>query len=123
MDIEDMSYSYVQARENNSKMVEKVKCGIGIKPATSAIIGSQQTPYIREDCIAEKDFVEALEMMMNFSKQERKEIGLAGREHIEKNYSIKQYAKNWDELFSKVHEECGSWATRKNYKTFEMRTY
>ncbi|NJN95377.1 MAG: glycosyltransferase, partial [Anaerolineales bacterium] len=79
--------------------------GIGIKPASRAIIGSQQIPYIYEDRISGEDFVSALEKFTNLSKEERKEMGRKGREHAIKNYNFETFNKTWVDELTKVYEK------------------
>jgi glycosyltransferase involved in cell wall biosynthesis len=79
------------------------------------VIGSQDVPYIYEDRISEKQFVSALEKMFVMTREERREMGLNGREHVLKNYNFENFKKQWVDLMIKVHEEEGSWETRKNY--------
>tara|TARA_R100000234_G_scaffold74328_1_gene45901 strand:- start:6292 stop:7563 length:1272 start_codon:yes stop_codon:yes gene_type:complete len=94
--------------------------GIGIEPASKAIIGSQQVPYIYEDRVSKSDFIDSLVKFTNMSKDERAAMGAAGREHILKNYSMESFAETWDKVFTQVIEENGSWNTRKNYKSWEF---
>jgi glycosyltransferase involved in cell wall biosynthesis len=95
--------------------------GIGLKPSSKAVIGSQEIPYIYEDRVNEDDFVDALEKIYNMSSEDRKELGKKGRKHVLKNYSFEQYSENWDNLFQKVRKERGSWDTRKGYKTWTLK--
>ena len=44
------------------------------EPASKAIIGSQEVPYIYEDRVKE-DFINALETVYNMSKEDRAEMG------------------------------------------------
>ena len=90
--------------------------GIGIHPTSKAIIGSQDVPYIYEDRVCKEDVVGALEQFYNFTKQEREEMGKAGRQHVMDNYGFAQYADLWYQTFEEVFEEFGSWEERKNYK-------
>ena len=64
--------------------------GIGIKPSSQSIIGSQEVPYIYEDRISEKQFVAALRTFYNFSKEERQLLGSAGREHVLKKLWVQR---------------------------------
>jgi glycosyltransferase involved in cell wall biosynthesis len=89
--------------------------GIPLIPESKAVIGSQDVPYIYEDRISEKQFVSALEKMFVMTREERREMGLNGREHVLKNYNFENFKKQWVDLMIKVHEEEGSWETRKNY--------
>jgi len=94
--------------------------GIGLEPTSKAIIGSQEIPFIYEDRLSQEVVVDALKKMYNMSKEERKELGKAGREHVLKNYSPEKYAKEWEETFDRIIEQHGSWDTRKGYKAWEL---
>jgi glycosyltransferase involved in cell wall biosynthesis len=94
--------------------------GIGIEPASKAVIGSQEIPYIYEDRLNKDDFVDALEKMYNMSRKERKELGIKGREYVNKNYNFKNYTVRWEHLLRDIHDRLGSWETRKNYKNWEL---
>jgi len=87
--------------------------GIGIKPASKAVIGSQQVPYIYEDRIAKEDFIIALHAMLNMEKEELRDMGKKGKEHVLKNYNPEILLKKWDELFVELKEKTGSWEDRK----------
>jgi glycosyltransferase involved in cell wall biosynthesis len=94
--------------------------GVGITPASKAIIGSQNVPYIYEDRLNKEDFLDALTKMYNMSKTERNKLGKAGRQHVLKNYNFKDYGERWVELLLSVHEKYGSWENRKGYKSWEI---
>ena len=97
--------------------------GIGIKPASKAVIGSQLVPFIYEDRICKEDFIAACKKMLETPKEELKEMGRKGREHIEKNYSFNDYTKKWVVLLQDIHERYGSWDTRKNYKSWTAKEF
>ena len=92
--------------------------GVGIEPASKAVIGSQDIPWIYEDRCNKDDFINALEKIYNMSKEERGELGKKGRNHVLQNYNFDQYGKQWVDLMTKIHEEHGSWDTRKKYKAW-----
>ena len=94
--------------------------GIGIEPASKAIIGSQQVPFIYEDRISKEDFIDALEKMYSMSKDDRGAMGLAGRQHVLEKYNMEIFAKQWDQIFTHAYENLGSWDRRKNYKSWEF---
>ena len=94
--------------------------GVGIEPTSKAVIGSQQVPYIYEDRINEDVFVGALKKMFYATEEERQEMGQMGAEHVKKNYSFEVFNKQWVDFMLKIHEECGSWDTRKNYDSWEF---
>ena len=89
--------------------------GIPLFPESKAVIGSQDVPYIYEDRISEGQVVSALEKMFVMTPEERKELGLKGREHVMKNYNFETFNKQWVDIMTKLHEDEGSWETRKNY--------
>ena len=94
--------------------------GIGLEPASKALIGSQQVPYIYEDRVSEKDFIDALTKMYEMDPEERSKLGKAGRKHVIDNYSFDKYQSGWVEIMDNVHNKNGSWDTRKNYSVWEM---
>jgi len=90
--------------------------GIGLTPASKAIIGSQQVPYIYEDRVSKEDFIQALRDVFSMSPEERKLLGMKGRQHVAKNYNFENFQKQWIDLIDSVVEDHGSWETRKGYK-------
>jgi glycosyltransferase involved in cell wall biosynthesis len=94
--------------------------GVGIEPCSKSLIGSQQVPYIYEDRISETDFINALNKMLDMSREERKEIGLKGREHVLNNYNFENFEKTWVDVMTRIHEESGSWENRKGYKPWDI---
>jgi glycosyltransferase involved in cell wall biosynthesis len=89
--------------------------GIGIQPASKAVVGSQLVPYIYEDRVAKEDFIAALEKIHNMTRAERKTLGLKGREHVIKTYGLEVFSKTWEETMDEFFEKNGCWATRKGY--------
>ena len=97
--------------------------GVGIQPSSKAVIGSQQVPYIYEDRVSKEDFIKALEDMYNLWKdkpEEFEKLGKLGRQHVQKNYNFESFNEKWVEIMLKLHKKHGSWANRKNYKTWEL---
>jgi glycosyltransferase involved in cell wall biosynthesis len=97
--------------------------GIGLEPTSKTIIGSQQVPFIYEDRINKDDFINALVKLYEMTPKERSALGAAGREWTQKQFNFDNFIQQWDDLFTKVHEEKGSWETRTGYQTYEMRTF
>jgi len=95
--------------------------GVGIQPASQAIIGSQDVPWIYEDRVSKEDFIAALKKMLNMSKEDREQLGQLGRAHVEKNYSFEKYVKSWDVILRDLHERLGSWETRKGYDRWTVK--
>ena len=94
--------------------------GVGLEPASKAIIGSQGVPYIYEDRISKETFVEALKTMYNMTKEEREELGRRGRQHVMKNYNFDDFSQNWVNLIDSVIENYGSWEDRNGYQRWDM---
>ena len=94
--------------------------GVGLEPASKAVIGSQEVPYIYEDRLNKDDFINALTKIYNMTPEERAELGRLGAEHVEKNYNFKTFVEGWDKTLTHIHETFGSWETRKGYKPYEF---
>lgn len=94
--------------------------GIGIEPASKAIIGSQEIPWIYEDRVSGESVIDAFVKMHEMSDQQRFDLGAAGREHTIKNYSFEKFNKQWVDLMTETYEECGSWENRKMYNRWEL---
>jgi len=89
--------------------------GVGLEPTSKAIIGSQDIPWIHEDRLSGEKVVEAMLKLYNMPEEERLELGRAGRNHVIDNYNFENFIQKWDEIFTTIHSEYGSWDTRKPY--------
>jgi len=89
--------------------------GIPLLPSSKAVIGSQDVPYIYEDRISKEHFLSALSKMFFISDEERRKMGASGKEHVNKNYNFANFKQTWVDYMDKIHEEEGSWETRKGY--------
>ena len=94
--------------------------GVGLEPTSKTIVGSQEVPFIYEDRLSKEPVVDALYRLYMMSNEQRKELGLKGRKHVEKNYNFDNFIKTWDEIFTKVHEEHGSWETRNRKQNWTL---
>ena len=94
--------------------------GAGIEPASKAVIGSQQVPYIYEDRITKEDFLTALHKLYEMSSSERQELGLKAREWAQTQFSFDSFVERWDDILTGVYEKYGSWSTRKNYQSYRF---
>jgi glycosyltransferase involved in cell wall biosynthesis len=95
--------------------------GVELPIASQMIVGSQDVPFIYEDRVAKEDFINGLLKMFNMSEEERKALGKAGRAHLEKNYNMSILMNKWDELFTKIANEKGSWENRKGYDRWVLK--
>ena len=119
--IEDVTHEAMIKRNKKSKAVKSFEHGIGIEPSSKAVIGSQEVPFIYEDRVSVESVTEALMTMYEYGPEKRAELGAAARKHVEDNYNFENFAKKWDEVLTEVHDRCGSWETRKGYKSWEIR--
>ncbi len=94
--------------------------GWGIKPASKAIIGSLQVPYIYEDRLSKEDFIKTLKKAIKASPKSYKKMSSEGRKHVKENYNFENYEKQWIELMDEIIEKHGSWENRKGYKAWHL---
>jgi len=97
--------------------------GIGLTPASKAIIGSQEVPYIYEDRLNKDDFLAALTKLYNMDPEDREKLGRQGRKWTQKHFNFDDFLTRWDDLFTKVHEEKGSWDSRTPRDRYVMKAY
>ena len=119
--LEEVSHDNMLARnEANAGNLIEYEFGIGLEPASKAIIGSQQVPWIYEDRLNQSQVVDSLMTMYEYGAEKREELGANGRQHVLENYSFPEFQKQWVDLMVNVHEKYGSWSERKNYKRWEL---
>lgn len=94
--------------------------GYGIEPASKAIIGSQDVPYIYEDRISKDDFLKSITNFYNLTAEERQALGTKGRAHVMKNYNMETFKKQWQDTIEYTINNFGSWENRKHYKRWEL---
>jgi len=93
--------------------------GVGIEPASKAIVGTQDIPYIYEDRVGKEDVIDALVKIWELPEEDRKALGTLGREYVKKNYNFDNHNQQWVDLLTDIHERNGSWPT-KLYKGWEL---
>lgn len=96
--------------------------GVGLEPASKAVIGSQQVPYIYEDRVSKEDFLSALNKLYSMTPEERQEMGSKGRKHVEKNYNFDDFNSTWVATMDEIYNTMGSWENRKEYQSWKMET-
>jgi len=55
--------------------------------------------------------------------EKRAELGLAGRRWTEDRFNFDKYIQTWDDLFTSIYDEKGSWDDRKGYKSYEVKVF
>ena len=98
-----------------------VEFGVALEPASRAIIGSQEIPWIYEDRLNGKDVTDAMQKMLEMDPEERKELGMLGKAHVEKNYSFDSFEKKWVGLMETTLKKHGSWADRKGRVNWTLK--
>jgi len=119
--IERVSEDIMLKRNSKMKPVTEYEHGIGLEPTSKAVIGSQEVLFIYEDRLDGKQVSNALMKMYEHGPENRAELGKAGREHVLKNYNFDDFANRWEKIMVDTYEKHGSWDTRKNYKSWELR--
>ena len=94
--------------------------GFGIDPASKAVIGSLEVPYIYEDRISQKDFNKALKDAMKLREKTYKKMSIQGRQHVKDNYNFDNFEKQWVDIMDEVIEKHGSWETRVGYRRWHL---
>ena len=74
-----------------------------------------------EDRILEEQFVKAMKHIYEMSEEEREELGQLGRDHVMKNFNFETFKKEWDKILQSVYDKYGSWDSRKNYQSWELK--
>ena len=97
--------------------------GVGLEPSSKAIIGSQEVPYIYEDRLNKDDFVAAMVKMFEMSDEDMDALGVKSRKWTQEQFGFSRFIQRWDELFTNIYEEKGSWDTRSGYTKYEVRTF
>jgi len=77
-------------------------------------------PYIYEDRINQKDFINVLKKALNTSPKAYKKMSDGGRKHVIENYNFEDYEKNWIRIMDEIIEKHGSWETRRGYKRWHL---
>tara|TARA_B100000212_G_C27285237_1_gene494853 strand:- start:439 stop:1008 length:570 start_codon:yes stop_codon:yes gene_type:complete len=89
--------------------------GWGLQPASKAVIGSLQVPFIYEDRITQEDFELALNKALKCSKKQYQKMSKGGVKHVNDNYNFEKYQASWVETIDRIVEEHGSWQNRTTY--------
>jgi len=97
--------------------------GFLLEPSATAIIGSQDVPYIYEDRVSKKDVIDSMIKIHNMTREERKNIGKKGHDFVSKNFNFDNFISSWDKILSDVHKKNGSWENRKNYISWTLKEF
>ncbi len=79
--------------------------GVAIKPAARCMVGNQMVPYIYEDITAHPDVADAYWKIYTMSSEDRRELGLRGREHALKNYNMNNLIQDWDRTLTQTIDD------------------
>ena len=59
--------------------------------------------------------------MYNMTPNERKLLGIKGRNHVVSNYNFNSFNKKWVTLMDNIVERHGSGENRKKYQSWEIK--
>jgi glycosyltransferase involved in cell wall biosynthesis len=107
-------------RNKNNPSIMEYEHGIGLEPASKAIIGSQHVPYIYEDRISGRDASAAFMKMYEYGSEKREKLGQAGRKHVSENYNFENFSEKWIKIMTDIYNKKGSWENRKGYQKWEL---
>lgn len=79
--------------------------GVPVFSSSRSCTGSQQIPYIYDDRVSHDDVVNALVKLFNMRKDERKELGMKGREWALKSFNMNTMVEKWDKMFENTIEK------------------
>lgn len=94
--------------------------GIGLKPASKAVIGSLQVPYIYEDRVSKKDFIDALSSALEMNVKTYRKMSRLGQQHVQDKYNFEDYESRWVEKMNEIVEKHGSWESRQGYDRWHV---
>jgi glycosyltransferase involved in cell wall biosynthesis len=81
----------------------KQEFGILLKPTVRTLFGIVGNPYIYQDYVSLEAIEDALEQAYNLKKEDKwKQRGMAGRDHIIRNYHINKTVETWDKILKDV---------------------
>lgn len=99
------------------------KWAFPVYPTSRSIVGSPPTPYIFDDRCEAEDAADQIMKIYDLSKEERIELGLAGREWAisdEAGFTSEHQAKRVIECFDTLFK---TWTPRKNYELINATNY
>ena len=104
------------------KFEDKVTHGEWVKPVwarAQSIAGSVPTPYIIDDKVDVYELADAFKYWYDIPKEERKEMGLKGREYFLTEDGF--YAKRMcDKMIEGIEQGFANWKPRKRYDLFKL---
>ena len=92
------------------------KWAFPVYPSNRSLVGSPQTPYIWDDRCDPEDATKRIMELYNMSREERKELGLAGREWAigdEAGFTAEHQGKR---VIKHIDKLLSTWTPRKHYE-------
>lgn len=72
--------------------------GILMHAEQKLLVGSQQVPYIYEDIVSTDQLANSIWDVYKMSPEQRRELGMAGRAHLEANNRVEDIVSAWDKI-------------------------
>lgn len=86
--------------------------GVPVFPASRAIVGSVELPWIYEEQVNEDGVVYALTTMYELPKEKREYWGQLGIQHVNNKFAFADFQKFWPDLLTKVNQQFGSFPNK-----------
>jgi len=90
---------------------------IPVWSSSNTLNGSPATPYIFDDKINNQDVAESIYKMYKKGKEERKRIGLLGREFAKQNFSTKVMS---DKMIEGIDKTLDNWKPKKRFNLHKI---
>ena len=98
-------------------MVQEGEWVIPVWPSVNSINGSPATPYIFDDRVNNHDVADAIYKMYEMGKDERKRIGLLGREYVKQNFSSRVMC---EKMIEGIEDTFKNYKPRKKYDLYKI---
>ena len=116
----EKDYIKIGSLHDTTKKPKGLKWGEWVEPVWSTSLtlnGSPSTPYIFDDRVNHNDVVNSIEKMYKLGKDERKRVGLLGREYVVKNFSQKVMC---DSLVKGINKAFKSYKQKKPFELYKI---
>ena len=113
-------YVEIGSLHNKQKSMHLVQEGewvIPVWPAVNSINGSPATPYIFDDRVNNHDVANAIYKMYKMGKDERKRIGMLGREFVKENFSSKVMC---EKMIEGIETVFSNWKPKNRFNLYKI---
>jgi glycosyltransferase involved in cell wall biosynthesis len=118
--IDASEYVEIKTLHDKNEWSNKIEHGEWVSPvwsSTKSINGSPTTPYIFEDKVNVNDVSESIYKMYKIGKEERKRVGLLGREYAVNNFSNKVMC---DKIIDGIETTFTNWVPKQKFNLYKI---